>query len=219
MHTLPGYRFLGYIQNHDQIGNRATGERLSDLVNAGRVKIGAAVVMLSPMVPMVFEGEEWAASTPFQYFTDHEDEELGRLVSEGRRQEFGAFGWSPEEVPDPQAKESFERSRLNWDEIQKGEHKEILDWYKKLIALRRSSSSLLNGHLDEVTVRFDEDAKWLLMRRGEFELGFNLGKEAVTLPLSVEGGIVLSSDDRNAVDAGQVTIVPDAVVIVRGKVA
>ncbi len=219
VHTLPGYRFLGYIQNHDQIGNRATGERLSDLVNAGRVKIGAAVVMLSPMVPMVFEGEEWAASTPFQYFTDHEDEELGRLVSEGRRQEFGAFGWSPEEVPDPQAKESFERSRLNWDEIQMGEHKEILDWYKKLIALRRSSSSLLNGHLDEVTVRFDEDAKWLLMRRGEFELGFNLGKEAVTLPLSVEGGIVLSSDDRNAVDAGQVTIVPDAVVIVRGKVA
>lgn len=218
VHNLPGYRFLGYIQNHDQIGNRATGERLSDLVNVGRVKIGAAVVMLAPMVPMVFEGEEYAASTPFQYFTDHEDEELGRLVSEGRKQEFGAFGWKPEDVPDPQAKETFERSRLKWDEIQKGEHKEILDWYKKLIALRRSASSLLNGHLDEVTVRFDEEAKWLMMRRGEFELGFNLGGDAVTLPLSVEGEVVLSSDDRNAVSGKQITIVPDAVAIVRGKV-
>ena len=219
VHNLPGYRFLGYIQNHDQIGNRATGERLSDLVNPGRVKIGAAVVMLSPMIPMVFEGEEWAASTPFEYFTDHEDPELGRLVSEGRKQEFGAFGWSPEDVPDPQAKETFENSRLQWDEIQKPEHKEILDWYKKLIALRRSSSSLLNGHLDEVTVRFDEGAKWMMMRRREYELGFNLGTGSVTVPLSVEGEVVLSSDDRNVVNAGQVTLVPDAVVIVRGKLA
>ncbi len=214
---LPGYRFLGYIQNHDQIGNRAKGERLSDLVNVGRVKIAAAVVMLSPMVPMVFEGEEYAASTPFQYFTDHEDPELGKLVSEGRKQEFGAFGWEPDQIPDPQDKAVFERSHLNWDEVNEGQHKEVLDWYKQLIKLRRSSTALINGHLDEVETYFDEDAKWLTMQRGEFVLGFNLGNEAVELDLPGEADVVMTSDERNAVNGAEFTIAPDSVLIVRLK--
>jgi maltooligosyltrehalose trehalohydrolase len=99
---LSAWRFLGYSQNHDQVGNRAQGERLCHLVNPGRAKIAVALVFTAPFVPMLFQGEEWAAFSPFQYFTDHEDAELGRLVSEGRRREFAAFGWNPDDIPDPQ---------------------------------------------------------------------------------------------------------------------
>jgi maltooligosyltrehalose trehalohydrolase len=99
---LSGHRFFSYLQNHDQIGNRAKGERSSHLISPGRLKIAAGLVLTSPFVPLLFQGEEWGASTPFQYFTDHEDPKLGRAVSEGRRSEFSAFAWSAEEVPDPQ---------------------------------------------------------------------------------------------------------------------
>ncbi len=214
---LPGYRFLGYIQNHDQVGNRATGERLSDLVSAGRVKVGAALVMMAPSVPMVFEGEEFAASTPFQYFTDHEDKELGRLVSEGRKKEFGSFGWKPEDIPDPQDKATYERSKLKLEETTEPAHAAILDWYKKLIALRRSSRSLLNGRLSEVSVQVDEDAKWLIMQRGEFEVACNLGASSVLLRLSAAGTICLTSEASNKVEGESVTLAPDSVVIVRAS--
>jgi maltooligosyltrehalose trehalohydrolase len=99
---LPGTRFLGYAQNHDQVGNRAVGERLAALISTGRLKIAAALVLTAPFVPMLFQGEEWAASTPWLYFTDHQDPDLGRAVSEGRRREFAAFGWKPDDIPDPQ---------------------------------------------------------------------------------------------------------------------
>ena len=98
-----------------------------------------------PFVPMLFAGEEFAASTPFQYFTDFQEKELGRLVSEGRRREFVAFGWSPEEVPDPQAEETFLRSKLRWEESGQGVHAEMLEWYRRLIALRREESALTCG--------------------------------------------------------------------------
>ncbi len=99
---LSGHHFLAYAQDHDQVGNRAQGDRLSQLVSVGRQKIAAALVLTSPFIPMLFEGEEFGASTPFQYFTHHEDVQLGQAVSEGRRSEFAAFGWDPKDVPDPQ---------------------------------------------------------------------------------------------------------------------
>ena len=145
--ALPADRFLGYIQNHDQVGNRAQGERLSQVVDIGRAKIGAAMVLLGPFVPMLFAGEEFAASSPFQYFTDFQDKELGRLVSEGRRKEFVAFGWSPEEVPDPQAEETFLRSKLRWEERDTGVHAEMLEWHRRLIRLRREESALTSREL------------------------------------------------------------------------
>jgi maltooligosyltrehalose trehalohydrolase len=109
---VPLGRLLGYMQTHDQVGNRAMGERSSALMNSSKLKIGAALVFVSPFVPMLFQGEEWAASSPFLYFTDHRDAELGRAVSEGRRREFATFGWRPQEIPDPQAAETFARSKL-----------------------------------------------------------------------------------------------------------
>ncbi|HVW86004.1 MAG TPA: malto-oligosyltrehalose trehalohydrolase, partial [Bryobacteraceae bacterium] len=100
--NIPGWRFLGYLQNHDQIGNRALGDRSSHLLSRGKLMIGAALVMTAPFVPMLFEGEEWGASTPFLYFTQHEEDWLVHAVSDGRRKEFAAFGWAFDEVPDPQ---------------------------------------------------------------------------------------------------------------------
>src|SRR5262249_5870212 len=127
---LPAFRFLGYLQNHDQVGNRAAGDRSSMLMSVGRLKVAAALVLCAPFVPMLFQGEEWGAGTPFQYFTDHHDPDLGRAVSEGRRNEFAAFGWRAEDVPDPQDAATFERSKLDWAELDKDPHADVLAWYR-----------------------------------------------------------------------------------------
>ncbi|MDQ1490534.1 MAG: maltooligosyltrehalose trehalohydrolase, partial [Actinomycetota bacterium] len=163
---VPGHRLLAYLQNHDQVGNRAAGERSAALMSTGRLQIAAALVLCSPFVPMLFQGEEWGASTPFQYFTSHTDEALGRAVSEGRRKEFGAFGWSPDDVPDPQDPATFERSKLDWREVGEGIHAELLAWHRDLIALRRATPDLLDGRLDRVSATVDEDAQTIVVRRG-----------------------------------------------------
>ncbi|MEA2825892.1 MAG: maltooligosyltrehalose trehalohydrolase [Actinomycetota bacterium] len=191
---VPAARFLGYLQNHDQVGNRATGERSSMLVGPGLLKVAAALVLLGPSVPMLFQGEEWAASTPFLYFTDHQDPELGRLVSEGRRREFAAFGWAPEDVPDPQSPKTFEQSKLDWHEVGDGVHLELLDWHRRLIALRRSEPALSSGTFDDLDVGYDEDERWLVVDRGPITIACNFGSEPRRIP-GLAGGIVLASDD------------------------
>jgi maltooligosyltrehalose trehalohydrolase len=192
---LSGHHFVVCIQNHDQIGNRATGERIGHLVGVNGQKIAAALLLTAPYTPMLFQGEEFAASAPFQYFSQHEDPELGRLVSEGRRNEFKAFGWKPEEVPDPQDKATFERSKLNWNEIREEPHAGMLQWYKDLIKLRRSSG-LTDGHLDRVHVQFDEEAKWLTMQRGEFEIAVNFAADRQAVPISrVQKNVICSEED------------------------
>jgi maltooligosyltrehalose trehalohydrolase len=156
---LPYTRFLGYSQNHDQVGNRGGGERLSQLVDERRLRLAAALVLLSPFVPMIFMGEEWAASTPFLFFSDHRDPAIGRATSAGRVEEFKTFGWRPDEVPDPQAPSTFERSKLDWSEIAGEPHRSMLEWYRWLIRLRRE----LAGSPVEVT----HEGSRLTMRRGE----------------------------------------------------
>ncbi len=213
--SLPADRFLGYIQNHDQVGNRAQGERLNHLVDLGRAKIGAAMVLLSPFVPMLFAGEEFAASSPFQYFTDFQDAELGRLVSEGRRKEFAAFGWAPEDVPDPQAEETFLRSKLRWEEAQEGEHADMLHWYRSLITLRREQSALTCGELQRVQVSFDESQKWLWMSRGPIEVVFNAGTSEVSLPVVHHYETLLASAPEVACDLDRVCLPAGSVAILR----
>ncbi len=180
---IPGWRFLGYLQDHDQIGNRAQGERSSHLLSPARLQIAAALVLTSPFVPMLFMGEEWGATTPFQYFTDHDDE-LGRAVSEGRRSEFASFGWSPEEVPDPQDPATFERSRLDWDERTSGHHADLLAWHRRLIAFRRSHPELTDGRLDLVDVTVGDDQQSLTMRRGRVEVAVDLDADTVSVTCS-----------------------------------
>jgi maltooligosyltrehalose trehalohydrolase len=193
---LNGHSFLGYAQNHDQIGNRATGDRLSHLTSRGLAKIAAGLVLTSPFVPMLFQGEEWAASTPFQYFTDHEDPRLGHAVSEGRKNEFVFFGWDPAEVPDPQSRETFERSKLNWSERDDPSHQEMLDWHRSLIRLRRAHSCLSDGDLDSVSVRFDKAAGWMAVSRGPLDIVCNFSGRHQCIPLEARDrpALLLQSD-------------------------
>jgi maltooligosyltrehalose trehalohydrolase len=208
---MPGWRFLGYLQDHDQVGNRAQGERSSHLLTTERLKVAAALVLTAPFVPMLFMGEEWGASSPFQYFTDHPDPELGKAVSEGRRSEFSSFGWAPEDVPDPQDVATFERSRLRWSEVSEGDHAELLAWHRDLIRLRRATPALTDGRLDRVEVEADEAAGHLDVRRGPVRVLVNLGDEPWAVP--VEGGIALASPSDVAVEGGTVKVPPDGVVI------
>jgi maltooligosyltrehalose trehalohydrolase len=192
---LSGHRFLGYLQNHDQIGNRARGERSSHLVNTKKLKIGAALVLASPFVPMLFQGEEWGASTPFFYFTDYQEPELAKAVREGRCREFAAFGWKPEDTPDPQAPETFHQSKLNWDEISKSPHAEILDWYKKLIQLRSSEPDLADGNLENVRVNYNEQNRWLVLERGSISIVCNFTTRPCRIPVrDGEHAILLASE-------------------------
>jgi maltooligosyltrehalose trehalohydrolase len=180
---LNGRRFVCCLQNHDQIGNRARGDRISALINNDQLKIGAAIVLTAPFAPLLFQGEEWAASAPFQFFTSHEDPELAEAVSKGRREEFAAFGWDPETVPDPQDEATFLRSRLNWDELENEPHASMLEWFRALIALRRGLSDLGRDNLRTVETRFDEQDQWLTVYRGDTAVAVNFASEPQTIPL------------------------------------
>ncbi len=213
---LDGRRLLGYLQNHDQVGNRALGERSAALMSTGRLMIGAAVVLTAPFVPLIFQGEEWAASTPFQYFTDHPDPELGAAVRSGRREEFAVFGWDPERVPDPQASATFERSKLRWDEVSSGDHATLLAWYRALIQLRHRYPELADGRLDHAQVSFDEGHRWLSCRRGRVTVAFNVGHE--DLRIGVHGDHVeLASTESLRLERGDLVLPPESVAIVVGR--
>ncbi len=215
---LSGHRFLGYLQNHDQIGNRALGERSSQLMSPGRLKIGAALVLTSPFLPMLFQGEEWGAGTPFFYFTDHQDPILANAVREGRCREFAAFGWKPEDTADPQAPETFTRSKLNWAEAGKTPHAEILKWHKKLIALRRQEACLSDGQMDQVRVHFSESRKWLKIQRGEITIVCNLQGRKQNIPLNNKKNrlaIILASEARIQLTAHSIKLPPDSVAILK----
>ena len=191
--NLSAHRFLGYIQNHDQVGNRAYGDRLHEIAGLKRAKLAAAAVLTAPFVPMIFQGEEFAASSPFLYFADHEDPELARAVSEGRRKEHASDGaW--DSVPDPESQDSFERSKLIWSEQEEPEHAEMLAWYRNLIRLRSSNESLGDGDLNHVKVRFDEERRWLVLERSEVHLFFNFAEEAISLPAAGESDLLLTSE-------------------------
>jgi maltooligosyltrehalose trehalohydrolase len=209
---LPASRFLGYSQNHDQVGNRAKGDRLAHIVNPGRAKIAAALELTAPFVPMLFQGEEWAASAPFQYFTNHEPE-LGRLVSAGRRKEFAAFGWDPAQVPDPQSPATFQRSKLNWDERTQPPHAEMLDWYRQLIALRRSTPDLTDPNLTHTHVRFSESEQWLVMERGSVTVAFSLAPNPIQVEVHPNSTIALASTPDIHLNNNSLTLPPDSVAI------
>ena len=212
--NLSQHRFLGYIQTHDQVGNRAVGDRISHIAGMERAKIAAAIYLLSPFVPMLFQGEEWAASAPFQYFADHNDKELARLVSEGRRREFAAFGWKPESIPDPESPETFKASKLDWNEVSESSHAEMLEWYRALIRVRRATPSLNNGGPGNVRVTFDEEKKWLCIERGTVTTLCNLGAQDCSLPVSKSGSIELASRDGIEIANNTIKLPPDSIAVV-----
>ncbi len=208
---LSGHRFLAYSQNHDQVGNRATGRRLSQMISPGYQKIAAALVLTSPFVPMLFMGEEFSASTPFQYFTNHQDQKLGHAVSEGRRNEFSCFGWNHDDVPDPQDPETFKRSKLNWEEISQDGHAGMLGWYKQLIALRRRISTLTDGNLDEVDSCFSEQECWFVLSRGDVQVACNFSKVCRQLPVDSDSEQLLASHPDCKLGENSIQMPPESV--------
>ncbi|MEW1905615.1 malto-oligosyltrehalose trehalohydrolase [Streptomyces sp. NPDC086147] len=183
----PAHRFLGYAQTHDQIGNRALGDRLSASVSPGLLACAAALVLTGPSVPMLFMGEEWGATTPWQYFTDHTDPELAEAVRRGRRREFAEHGWDENEVPDPQDRATRDRSVLDRTEREEDPHRRLLAWHRELIALRRTLPDLTDPDLGGVKVAYDEEDRWLVFRRGDLRVAVNLGKEPAVIPLGSNG--------------------------------
>ncbi|MFE3938865.1 malto-oligosyltrehalose trehalohydrolase, partial [Streptomyces goshikiensis] len=189
----PAHRFVGYTQTHDQIGNRALGDRLSASLSPGLLACAATVALTGPFVPMLFMGEEWGAGTPWQYFTDHPDPELAEAVRTGRRNEFAAHGWKAQEIPDPQDPATRDRSRLDWEEPGREPHARLLAWYRTLVALRRTHPDLRDPDLAAVRVAFDEARRWLTFRRGDLRVVVNLSAEPATIALGRNGVRVLTS--------------------------
>ena len=187
-------------QNHDQIGNRAQGERLSMMLNVPQLKAVAALTLLAPFVPLLFQGEEWGAETPFLYFTDHEDPDLGRRVAEGRSREFSAFRWQGA-VPNPQEADTFERSKLNWSELSAPRHAELLEWYRRLIGIRRDKVVLpreSSADCAKAVTNFDAEAGWLTFVHNGVLAVFNFADLAQTVPRpGGEWNLVLRSDSTD----------------------
>ncbi|MFI0422217.1 malto-oligosyltrehalose trehalohydrolase [Spongiactinospora sp. 9N601] len=200
---IPGYRFVAALQNHDQIGNRAEGDRLPGEL----LRVGAGLLLTSPFTPMLFMGEEWGARTPFLFFTDHVEPELAEGEAERRRREFVDHGYDDwaAKAPDPQDETTFLRSKLDWSELEHDSHRSLLNWYRDLIALRRALPELTDPRLREVAVDFDEDARWLVVRRGTLRVAANLGADPVDLPLP-HSRVLLASDEDITHDFARVTL-------------
>ncbi|MGW5939473.1 malto-oligosyltrehalose trehalohydrolase [Streptomyces celluloflavus] len=206
LRTTPAHRLLAYTQTHDQIGNRARGDRLAAGLSPGLLACAAALVLGSPFTPMLFMGEEWGARTPWQYFTDHPDPELAEAVRAGRRREFAAQeraargtpgagaagddtpvdpsdGW-----PDPQDPATRDRSVLDWNEPAAEPHTALLAWHRTLLALRHTTPALTDPDPSATRVTYDERARWLLLRRGPVRVAVNLAPRATAaVPVGATG--------------------------------
>ena len=197
---IPATRLVAYTLTHDQVGNRAVGDRPSQLLTPGQLAVKAALVIGSPYTVLLFMGEEWGASTPFQYFSSHPEPDLARATAQGRKAEFAEHGWDTAEIPDPQDPATFRRSKLNWDEAGEGTHDRLLRTYRELIALRRTEPELADPWLDHLHIDFDESGRWIVMHRGALAIACNLGTSPVHVP--VTGEVVLASEFGAAPDTG-----------------
>ena len=189
---IPATRLLAYTCTHDQVGNRALGDRPSQNLTGGQLAIKAALALGSPYTAMLFMGEEWGASTPFQFFSSHPEPELARATAEGRKAEFAEHGWDADDIPDPQDPQTFQRSKLNWEEVGAGEHARLHRLYRDLIALRHNEPDLADPWLEHLVLDYDEDQHWIIMRRNRLVIACNLGTETTTVP--VTGELVLAWD-------------------------
>jgi maltooligosyltrehalose trehalohydrolase len=195
---VPADRFVVAVQNHDQTGNRARGERLSTLLSAEALRLAAALVLLSPYVPLLFMGEEHGETNPFLYFVSHGDPALVEAVRKGRQAEFATFSWAGK-IPDPQAEETFEASRPDWERAISGEGTRMLALYRELLRLRRTEPALRPGDAT-IKVRHDDAAGWVAVRydkeKSALEAVFNLSSEPRAVPLagSESWRLALSTD-------------------------
>jgi maltooligosyltrehalose trehalohydrolase len=183
----PGEQFVGFIQNHDQVANTSRGKRLSSLVSSGQQKLAAVLTLSSPFLPLLFMGEEYGETAPFLYFTSFDDPGLAAAVTAGRKKELGSH-YSESEFADPQAPGTFEHCKLDWSKTEVSPHAEILRLYRDLISLRRRHLSLANCRKELTEIQFNEQRKWLLMKRSDPSgsgalLVFNFSSEAQSIPV------------------------------------
>ena len=208
----PTWRLVAFAQDHDQIGNRATGDRLSATLDADQLAIAAVLTLTGPFTPMLFMGEEWGASTPWQFFTSHPEPELGEATAKGRIAEFERMGWDPDVVPNPQNLTTFTDSKLDWSEVKTGDHARLLDVYRSLIALRKTLPELTDPRFDELEARYDDDARWFVLDRGQVSIAVNFADVPTALPLV--GELLFSTIDPTAGER-ELTLAPRSAVIVR----
>ncbi len=204
---LTAHHFVHFDQNHDQVGNRGWGERFEHLAGLHAAKVSLGLLLTAPFIPMLFMGEKWATSVPFLYFADHEDEEMRRLVAEGRKREFSAFGFTAD-VPDPEDGKTYEMSKLNWDEQGNGKHAEMLAWVKSLIKLRRSNVCFNDGQLHDMLVSTHVDNRTLVMEREEARVLINFGDEPRTFDLLEGETLELISREELEVRGNRIELPP-----------
>lgn len=204
--TTPTWRLVVCSQNHDQIGNRARGDRITEVLDDDQLGCAAMLTLLGPFTPMLFMGEEWAASTPFQFFTAHPEPELGRATAEGRIAEFARMGWDPAVVPDPQDPATYQRSKLDWSETGSGRHARLLDLYRRLGRMRRERPEFTDPSFGSVRCTVDEESRLFTMRRGPLLVALNLGEGAVAL--AARGGLLLDTGGGATHDGGRLSLPP-----------
>jgi maltooligosyltrehalose trehalohydrolase len=197
---MPSWRLVVASQNHDQIGNRAVGDRITEKLDDDQLACAALLTLTSPFTPMLFQGEEWAASTPFQFFTSHPEPELGKATAEGRIAEFEKMGWDPEVVPDPQDPETFLRSKLDWAELGTGRHARLLDVYRRLAVLRRERPELTDPSFAHNACLVDEDTRLFEMWRGDLHVIVNFGEAEAVIELDEPGELLFATGPGVSLD-------------------
>jgi maltooligosyltrehalose trehalohydrolase len=210
---MPTWRLVVCNQNHDQIGNRARGDRLAEHLDDDQLACAALLTLCGPFTPMLFMGEEWAASTPFQFFTSHPEPELGKVTAQGRLEEFERMGWDPAVVPDPQDPATFERSKLHWSELGGGRHAVLLDVYRRLASLRRTLPELTDPAFSELAATADEESRVFTLRRSALMLVVNFGDAVATVPAT--GELLFTTPTPAVLNTSGLTLPPHAGAMVR----
>ncbi|WP_073384741.1 malto-oligosyltrehalose trehalohydrolase [Jatrophihabitans endophyticus] len=211
--TVRGWQFVVCLQNHDQVGNRAVGDRLPEIASPGRVRIGAVLLLTSPFTPMLWMGEEWAASTRWPFFTSHPEPELARLTGEGRVAEFAGHGWDVSQMIDPQDPAAYREAVLDWAEVDGDDHAAVLDLYRSLIRLRADEADLRDGDLRAVSLDYDEDAQWLVVHRGAFRVAVNLAATEQAVPVAAKQLVLATGPARP--EADHVVLGPETAAVLR----
>jgi maltooligosyltrehalose trehalohydrolase len=205
--AVPGYRFVGCLQNHDQVGNRAAGDRLPEVAPRPLLEVGAVLLLTSPFTPLLWMGEEWAASTRWPFFTSHPEPALAAATGRGRIEEFSGHGWDVSQMVDPQDPAAFREAKLDWSELADAGHASMFMLYRTLLRLRRDESDLSDPRLDRVRVDFDEPAQWLVVHRRSLRVVANLAEAPQSVPV---GGreIVLVTGLERALLGVDATLMP-----------
>jgi len=210
---LPTSSLITFGQDHDQIGNRARGDRLSETLSDGRLRVAAVLTICTPFTPMIFMGEEWGASTPWQFFTSHPEPDLGAATARGRIAEFARMGWDPTQVPDPQDPQTFFRSKLDWGERERPPHRDLLTLYRELIALRRTEPEFTDSDFGILSADWDDDEGWFVLRQGGVQVLVNLGDRARVFSGTAE--VLVRTSPGITVGATGIELPPDSAAVVR----